>query len=148
MAEVHYKWHPYFGRKVEVRRVEQRATGHFLKVLGPAGVVISMASWMLDPVICAGMAVGTPAVDLAALIELDRLLKGAVKPANSRSDDGVAREESNAGSQSTSADGEPSDAAAVRQHQAGRVDARRARQDHFGAGADPHAGGRPERRGA
>ena len=101
MAEVHYKWHPYFGRKVEVRRVEQQATGQFLKVLGPAGVVISMASWMLDPVICAGMVVGAPAVDLAALVELDRLLKGAVKPANFRSDDAIVLEESNAGSKNT-----------------------------------------------
>ena len=41
--EVHYQWHPYFGSKVAVRRVEQRASGQFLKVLGPAGVVVSMA---------------------------------------------------------------------------------------------------------
>src|SRR4051812_45653710 len=34
-----------------------------------------MASWMLDSVICAGMVIGAPAVDLAALNELDRLLK-------------------------------------------------------------------------
>jgi hypothetical protein len=50
--EVYYRWHPYFGRKVLVRRVEQRATGQFLKVLGPADVVVSMAGWMLDPVVC------------------------------------------------------------------------------------------------
>ena len=63
-----------------------------------------MAGWMLDPVICAGMAVGAPAVDLAALIELDRLLKGAVKPANSRSDDAIVPEESNAVFQNTGSD--------------------------------------------
>ena len=34
-----------------MRRVEQRATGQFLKVQGPAGIVISIAGWMLDPVI-------------------------------------------------------------------------------------------------
>jgi hypothetical protein len=28
--------------------------GLFLKVQGPAGVVVSMAAWMLDPVTCAG----------------------------------------------------------------------------------------------
>ena len=56
--EVHYQWHPYFGSKVAVRRVEQRASGQFLKVLGPAGVVVSMAGWMLDPVICVGMTLG------------------------------------------------------------------------------------------
>ena len=53
--EVHYRWHPYFGCTVNIRRVEQRATGLFLKVQGPAGVVVSMAAWMLDPVTCAGM---------------------------------------------------------------------------------------------
>ena len=62
--EVHYRWHPYFGRKVGVRRVEQRATGRFLKVQGPAGIVVSIAGWMLDPVVCAGMTIGPPQVDL------------------------------------------------------------------------------------
>jgi excisionase family DNA binding protein len=61
--EVHYRWHPYFGCKVVVRRVEQRATGQFLKVQGPASVVVSIAGWMLDPVACAGMIMGAPHVD-------------------------------------------------------------------------------------
>ena len=93
--EVHYRWHPYFGRKVCVRRVEQRATGQFLKVQGPAGIVVSIAGWMLDPVVCAGMTIGPPRVDLAALIELKRLLMGAAKPAHSRSDVAIVREEGN-----------------------------------------------------
>src|SRR5208283_3435560 len=75
--EVYYRWHPYFGCKVAVRRLEQRATGQFLKVQGPAGVVVSIAGWMLDPVICAAMAMGAPRVDLTALVELERLLIGA-----------------------------------------------------------------------
>ena len=29
--EVHYRWHPYFGCKVVIRRVAQRATGRFLE---------------------------------------------------------------------------------------------------------------------
>ena len=32
----------------------RRATGLFLQVSGPAGVVVSIAGWMLDPVVCAG----------------------------------------------------------------------------------------------
>ena len=78
--EVHYRYHPYFGRKVLVRRMEQRATGQFLSVQGPAGIVVSIAGWMLDPVICAGMTVGAPRVDLAALVELERLLIGRPTP--------------------------------------------------------------------
>ena len=82
--EVHYRWHPYFGSKVGIRRVEQRATGRFLKVLGPAGVVVSIAEWMLDPIVCAGMTIGAPRVDLAALIELERLLIARANPADSQ----------------------------------------------------------------
>ena len=76
---------------------ERRA--NFLKVQGPAGIVVSIAGWMLDPVICAGMTMGAPRVDLAALIELERLLMGAANPAHSRSDVGIVREEGNEVSQ-------------------------------------------------
>jgi len=79
--EVHYRCHPYCGRKVLVRRVEQRATGQFFKVQGPTGIVISIAGWMLDPAICAEMTVGAPWVDLAALIELRHLLIGGTPSA-------------------------------------------------------------------
>jgi hypothetical protein len=58
--EVHYRYHPYFGGKVLVRCVEQRATGQFLKVQGPAGIVVSIAGWMPDPVICGAMTSGPP----------------------------------------------------------------------------------------
>ncbi|RJF89200.1 hypothetical protein D3874_21325 [Oleomonas cavernae] len=44
---------------------------------GPAGIVVTIAGWMLDPVLCAGMTIGAPRVDLAALVELQRLLIGA-----------------------------------------------------------------------
>jgi hypothetical protein len=50
-------------------------------VRGPAGIVVSIAGWMLDPVICAGMTTGMPRVDLAALVELERLLIGMADPA-------------------------------------------------------------------
>ena len=82
-----------------MRRVEQRATGQFLKVQGPAGIVVSIAGWMLDPVICAGMTIGAPRVDLAALIELGRLLMGVSNPHNSRIDVAIVREEGNEVSQ-------------------------------------------------
>lgn len=68
-----------------VRRVEERATGRFLKVLGPPGVVVSIAGWMIDPVVCGGMTMGTPGVDLVALIELNRLVTNTDKPAVFRS---------------------------------------------------------------
>ena len=79
--------------------MEQRATGQFLSVQGPAGIVVSIAGWMLDPVICAGMTIGAPRVDLAALVELERLLIGTANPAHSRSDVAIVREEGNEVSQ-------------------------------------------------
>src|ERR1700759_5326725 len=72
--EVHYRWHPYFGCKVVIRRIAQRATGRLLSILGPAGVVVTIADWMHDPIVCAAMPKGAPRVDLAALVELKRLL--------------------------------------------------------------------------
>jgi hypothetical protein len=80
-------------------RVEQRATGEFLRVQGPAGIVVSIAGWMLDPVVCVEMTIGAPRVDLAVLIELRRLLMGVSNPTHSRIDVGIVREEGNAISQ-------------------------------------------------
>jgi hypothetical protein len=37
-------------------------------------VVIVVAAWMLDPAACAGMALGAPRVNLAALVEVNQLL--------------------------------------------------------------------------
>ncbi|MGH0348385.1 hypothetical protein NKY44_32470, partial [Sinorhizobium meliloti] len=59
-VEVLYRWHPYFGQRVSIRRVEERATGRFLKVLGPTGVVIAISGWMIDPLVCRAMTMGTP----------------------------------------------------------------------------------------
>ena len=54
--------------------------------MGPAGVVVTIADWMLDPVVCAAMLKGTPRVDLAALVELKRLLMCAADTTHSRGD--------------------------------------------------------------
>jgi hypothetical protein len=55
-------------------------------------VVVTIADWMLDPVICAGMPVGTPRVDLAALIEQKRLLMGAPNTTDPWGDSGTVQE--------------------------------------------------------
>lgn len=90
--EVHYRRDSYFGLRVCVRRVEQRATGQFLKVEGPSGVVVSIPGWMVDPLVCADMFIGRPQVDLAALSELRRLVTPTASPAQFLRDDGCARE--------------------------------------------------------
>lgn len=146
--EVRYRYHPYFGRKVLVRRVERRATGLFLMVQGPSGIVVSIAGWMLDPVICAEMTMGVPRVDLAALIELRRLLMGGSNPTHSRIEIGIVREEGNAVSEVAGSGAGSADEPVIRKQQAGRVGHPRAKQDHIDAGSDPHAGGGRPRGGA
>jgi hypothetical protein len=89
--EVQYRWHPYFGCKVVIRRIAQRATSRFLSIMGPAGVVVTIADWMLDPVVCAALSEGTPRVDLAALVELKRLLMCAADTTHSWGDSGIVR---------------------------------------------------------
>jgi hypothetical protein len=136
------------GRKVLVRRIAQRATGQFLSVQGPAGIVVLIAGWMLDPVICAGMTIGAPRVDLATLVELKRLLIGLATPAHSQSDVGIVREESNEVSQIAGAGAQPANETPIRQKPARWGGTRRAERDHLGAGSNSHAGGRPAGRGA
>ena len=146
--EVHYRWHPYFGNKVGIRRVEQRATGQFLKVLGPAGVVVSIADWMLDPIVCAAMTMGAAGVDLAALVELERLLIAGANPADSWSDSAIVREEDHDAFQIAGHDIRSANELVVRHQEIGGIDLPGEGQGHLDAGSDSDAGGRSQRRGA
>src|SRR3984957_15835425 len=146
--EVHYRWHPYFGCKVVIRRIAQRATGRFLSILGPAGVVVTIADWMLDPVVCAAMPKGAPRVDLAALVELKRLLMCAGNATHSWSDSGILQEDHHDASQAAVDDRGSADEPAVRRQKIGRIESRGARQSRLDTGSDPDAGGRPQCRGA
>jgi hypothetical protein len=98
--------------------MEQRATGQFLSVQGPAGIVVSIAGWMLDPVTCAGMTIGAPRVDVAALVELERLLIGTANSAHSRNDIAIVREEGNEVSEIARGGAEPADQLLIRQQPA------------------------------
>jgi len=72
---VHYRWHALFGRRVRVERVDKRRSGQFVHVEVLPGVFTVVAAWMLDASACAGIELGAPRVSLAALSELDDLLK-------------------------------------------------------------------------
>jgi hypothetical protein len=147
--EVHYRWHPYFGCTVRVRRVEKRATGLFLKVQGPAGVVVSMAAWMLDPVTCAGMTVGAPQVDRAALVELDQLLIDKGRNRRSPIDAAIVQEECHEDHQSTGRDtGFPTIEPVVRRKVPGGIELTGPEQGEAAAGTNPDASRRSQRRGA
>ena len=131
-----------------IRRIAQRATGRFLSILGPAGVVVTIADWMLDPMVCAAMPQGTPRVDLAALFELKRLLMCTADTTHSRGDSGIVREDHQDVSQAAVDDRESADEPAVRRQKIGRNEPRGARQGRLDTGSDLDAGDRPQRRGA
>src|SRR5512132_1000544 len=69
-VEVHYRWHPLYGRRVRQHRSEHRATGRVVYLEVVPGVVTVVAAWMLDPVVCADMAIGAPRVAVSALLDL------------------------------------------------------------------------------
>src|SRR5215813_11832430 len=74
-VEVHYRWHPLYGRRVRWRYSEQRVAGQVVHIEALPGVVTAIAAWMLDPVACAGMeTIGALRVAISALFELHHLL--------------------------------------------------------------------------
>jgi hypothetical protein len=60
---------------VRVERVESRKTGRFVHVEVAPGVFTVLAEWMLDASACVGMEIGAPCASIAALADLDDLLK-------------------------------------------------------------------------
>src|ERR1700737_487634 len=72
--EVHYRWHPLYGRRVKVRDIEQRGGGRVVHIEADPGVVRVVAGRMLDAAVCSAMEPGEPRVTLAALRSLHQLL--------------------------------------------------------------------------
>src|ERR1700738_2141648 len=66
--EVHYRWHPLYGRRVKVRDIEQRGGGRVVHIEADPGVVRVVAEWMLDAAVCSAMEPGEPRVTLAACL--------------------------------------------------------------------------------
>ena len=71
---IHYRWHPFHGRRVRWEYTERRAAGELAHVEIDPGNVLVVPAWMLDPVACSQMSLGLPRVSLQALIELGQLL--------------------------------------------------------------------------
>jgi len=92
-VEVCYRWHALYGRRVRRQYVERRAGGEVVHVEVAPGVVIVVATWMLDPAACAGMALGAPRVTIAALDELHRLLIESGFRRSSLNDSTIVQEE-------------------------------------------------------
>ena len=71
---VYYRWHPLHGRRLRQHYVEARQTGALAHVETAPGVVVAISAWMLDPVACVGMELGSPRASISALAELHDLL--------------------------------------------------------------------------
>jgi hypothetical protein len=71
---VHYRWHALYGRTVRRFYSERRTGIDVVLVEGEPGAAIVVASWMLDPSVCASMTISAPQVSLPALSELHQLL--------------------------------------------------------------------------
>jgi hypothetical protein len=72
---------------------ERRTTGAVADIEAAPGVVTVGPAWMLDPVACAGRAIGAPRVALAALIDLQQLRRMLGFGRSSTNDVDVVREE-------------------------------------------------------
>jgi Tfp pilus assembly protein FimV len=97
--EVHYRWHPYFGCRVRVRQIQERADRRFVRVQCPTGIIVLMVAWMLDPVACAAMTIGSPRVEGAALVELRQMLIDARLNKVSPKEAAIVQEQCNEDSQ-------------------------------------------------
>ena len=73
-VEIHYLWHPLYGRRVKVKDIERRGGGQVVHVEADPGVIRMIAGWMLDAAICSAMVLGEPRVTVATLHNLHQLL--------------------------------------------------------------------------
>jgi len=95
-VEVHYRWHPLHGRRVRRQYSERRRGNQCVHVEASPGVIVAIAAWMLDPIACAGMAIGAPRLTVSALIELHHLLVERGFRGSSVVDSRIVKEEQNA----------------------------------------------------
>ena len=145
-VKVHYRWHALHGRKVRQLYAERRSGRDVAIVEAEPGVAIVIAAWMLDPVICATMSLGSPAVDIAGLADLDRLLR-ALGLRRACSAEPPSTEEVHHAN--TAASGRPRQAAPSTRHGAGSPSAERndsRRPQHRRAASGPPIDGSLGRR--
>ena len=103
---------------------------------------------MIDPVVCSGMTMGTARVDLAALIELNRLVTGGDKPALFRGGRRITQEDHDEIPLSAGADVEPAARPDIQNPDARRTERQGSLEGGINVGLPADAGCRSGRRGA
>jgi hypothetical protein len=65
-ATIAYRWHPLFGRRLQISRFVVELTAHFART---SGLIFAASSriWMFDESYCAGMALGAPDISIEGL---------------------------------------------------------------------------------
>lgn len=70
-----YRWHPLYGKRVVVVRRVQVAGQEYAHIEGREKFSRELPAWMLDVAICSRMALDSPLVSIAALLELLEVLR-------------------------------------------------------------------------
>ena len=140
---VHYRWHALSRQRVRVQAIENPSGIPIATVELQPGVVTKIATWMLDPVECAGMQMGAAQASLAALTALHELLIAQGIQRTSQDDRtvvGETRDEADATTAQTAARA-PSTRDAARCAEATRIHRKRTTRGARSAG-QPGAGSR------
>jgi len=75
---IHYRWHPFFGRSLDVIRRVSRAGREFIHCELPDATIGQIPLWMTDASLCGAMTTGTPRASLGALADLRQLLDASL----------------------------------------------------------------------
>lgn len=103
---------------------------------------------MIDPVVCGGMTMGTPRVDLAALVELNRLVSGGTIAALFRSGRRITQEDHDEIPRYAGAGVGPAARPDIQNPDARRTERQGSQEGGINSGLPADAGGRSGRRGA
>jgi hypothetical protein len=71
---VRYRWHPQFGSEIQIAYREHRRSEEVVVFASPDRSRTVLPAWMLDANACGAMTIGSPRVEISALLELRVLL--------------------------------------------------------------------------
>lgn len=110
-ARIEYRYHPLFGREVQVVRRYPREGADGVLIALPDGSHCVIPGWMLQAATCACLVdAPTPRISIDALLDLRSVLDSQSTPADSAADDGDASRAEEGDDHADSADSDASPA--------------------------------------